>query len=154
MADIFWFAIHSARWQSEIVHLLWDDNHDREETGLVRDAKHSVHKDDNHKQFKFTPEASAIVQRQPQVDARIFPFNPRTISRYFANACNILEIPDHDSTTCGTRPVRDHSKPSTVLLRLCSSRCTRTGRRCRDTRTCGRAMSRLRSPGKLRGCLL
>ena len=35
-----WFAMNSARRESEICRLEWADNHLRGRTGLVRDAKH------------------------------------------------------------------------------------------------------------------
>lgn len=95
MQDLMWFAVHSARRQSEICRLQWSDNREDEHTGLVRDAKHPKLKEGNHRRFKYTKEAWEIVQRQPRgEDPRIFPYDPKTVGTYFRNACNILEIKD------------------------------------------------------------
>lgn len=94
MADIIWFAVHSARRQSEITGLLWADLDDATRTGLIRDLKHPTRKEGNHKRCKFTPEAWEIIQRQPRTGDRVFPYNAKTISTYFTRAVNILELPD------------------------------------------------------------
>ena len=69
MRDIIWFAIHSARQESEICRLEWADDDQRGRTGPVRDAKHPRHKEGNHRRFKFTAEAwrssSASASRRP-----------------------------------------------------------------------------------------
>lgn len=90
MADIMWFAVHSARRQSEITRLEWADNEGQ--TGLVRDAKHPRHKEGNHRRFIYSDEAWEIVQRQPRVSELIFPYTPKTIGAYFTRACAVLEI--------------------------------------------------------------
>jgi len=94
MHDVMWFAVHSSRREAEIASILWADNVDAEHTGLVRDAKHPTMKKGNHRVFKYTREAWEIVQRQPKVDARIFPFNAKSIGTAFTRACKVLEIPD------------------------------------------------------------
>ena len=94
MYDIMWFAIYSARRQEEITKLLWTDNNPDDRTGMVRDLKHPRKKQGNNKQFKYTDEAWEIVERQPKTDDRIFPYDSKTISAYFTQACKILEIKD------------------------------------------------------------
>ena len=94
MADILDFAITSARRQAEITSLRWSDNDDKHQTGMVRDLKHPRKKAGNHKRFKYTPEAWAIVQRQPRTSEFIFPYNPKTIGALFARACRLLGIQD------------------------------------------------------------
>ncbi len=96
MVDLMWFAIHSARRQEEITRLEWSDNNKRDKTGMVRDAKHPRAKKGNHKPFKYTPEAWAIVSRQPKNKDSdfIFPYNSRSISSAFRLACKLLEIED------------------------------------------------------------
>ena len=94
MVDIMWFAVHSARREAEICALLWADNIEGEMTGLVRDAKHPRAKEGNHRRFKYTAEAWEIVQRQPRIDDRIFPYNSKTVGAFFTRACHILEIDD------------------------------------------------------------
>jgi integrase len=94
MFDIMWFAIHSARRQSEITRLEWADNDEKHHTGLVRDLKHPRKKEGNHRRFKYTAEAWEIVQRQPKTSHYIFPYDPRSIGAAFIRACHILEIED------------------------------------------------------------
>lgn len=105
MRDVMWFAIHSARRQAEITRLRWPDNNEAHRTGLVREIKHPRKKGLN-KEFKYTPEAWAIVERQPRTGEFIFPYNPKSIGAAFARACKLLEIDDltfhdlrHDATS-------------------------------------------------------
>lgn len=69
MLDIMWLAIESARREPEICRLEVNDNDLKERTGLVCDAKHPTSKLGNHRRFKYTPEAWAIVQRQPSASS-------------------------------------------------------------------------------------
>jgi integrase len=94
MRDIFWFAIHSARRQSEICQLASVDNDAVNRTGLVRDAKHPTSKEGNHRRFKYTPEAWEIVERQPPTGAFIFPYSPKSVGSAFTRACQVLGIKD------------------------------------------------------------
>jgi integrase len=94
MGDIIRFALHSSRREGEITRLLWADMDEAARTGWVRDVKHPTRKIGNHKRCKFTKEAWAIIERQPKTDARIFPYNPKTISAYFTQTVAMLEIPD------------------------------------------------------------
>jgi len=75
-----------AKREAEICRLEWADNDEVGRTGLVRDAKHPTAKDGNHRRFKYTPEAWAIVQRQPRTGPFIFPYNPKTIGDAFTKA--------------------------------------------------------------------
>jgi integrase len=105
MHDILWFAIHSARRQSEICRIEWRDNNAVARTGVVRDAKHPTAKLGNHRSFKYTPEAWDIVKRQPKTSEFIFPYNPRSICDAFTRACHVLGIEDlrfHDLRHEGT----------------------------------------------------
>jgi integrase len=106
MRDIMWFAIYSARRESEICRLEWTDNDTNARTGLVRDAKHPRSKEGNHKRFKYTPEAWEIAHRQPQDSDYIFPYDPKSVGAAFTCACHILGIQDlrfhdlrHDATS-------------------------------------------------------
>ena len=66
MEAILDFAIASARRESEICRLEWRDNDKTTWTGMARDAKHPTAEDGNHRRFKYTPEAWALVTAQPQ----------------------------------------------------------------------------------------
>jgi len=94
MAAIVEFAIASARREAEICRLEWGDNDSIGRTGLVRDAKHPTAREGNHLRFKYTPEAWAIVQKQPRTSEYIFPYDPRSVSAAFTRACKVLGIRD------------------------------------------------------------
>ena len=91
MNDIMWFAIHSARRQSEITDLLFSDNEEESQTGAVRDLKHPTERD-QIRRFKYTPDAWDIADRQVHDYARIFPFEPRSVGSAFRQACKLLDI--------------------------------------------------------------
>jgi integrase len=92
MQAIVDFAIASARREAEICRLEWRDNDAATRTGLVRDAKHPTSKDGNHRRFKYTPEAWAIVEDQPRTSACIFPYDPKSVGAAFTRACHVLGI--------------------------------------------------------------
>jgi len=94
MFDIWHFAVESARREEEICNLLWEDIDAANRTGIVRDAKHPRSKEGNHRTFKMTAEAWAIVDRQPKTNVRIFPHKARSVSSAFTRACKILGIKD------------------------------------------------------------
>jgi integrase len=94
MQAVMDFAIASARRESEICRLEWRDNDKITRTGLVRDAKHPTGKEGNHRRFKYTPEAWAIVSAQPKTSERIFPYDPKSVGAAFTRACRLLGIQD------------------------------------------------------------
>jgi len=94
MRDIMWFAIHTGRRESEICRLAWADNDDVSRIGWVRDAKHPTAKEGNDRQFKYTPEAWDIVQRQPRGSEFIFPYDPKSVCAAFTRAHQLLGILD------------------------------------------------------------
>ncbi|MEX2150284.1 MAG: tyrosine-type recombinase/integrase [Steroidobacteraceae bacterium] len=94
MQAIMDFAIASARRESEICQPVWRDNDEANRTGLVRDAKHPTDKEGNHRRFKYTPEAWALVTAQPQTSDYIFPYDPKSVGTTFTRACKLLGIQD------------------------------------------------------------
>jgi integrase len=92
MQSVMEFALTSARRESEICRLEWADNDERNQTGMVRDAKHPTAREGNHRRFKYTPEAWAVVQAQPRNAPYIFPYEPRSIGAAFTRACHVLQI--------------------------------------------------------------
>lgn len=91
MRDIMWFAIHSARRQSEITSLLIDDNDEKTQTGIVRNLKHPSDRE-LFRRFKYSDDAWEIIRRQNHDEDRVFPFEPKTIGAAFTRACRVLEI--------------------------------------------------------------
>lgn len=94
MLPVMEFALASARREAEICRLDWRDNDTGTRTGIVRDAKHPTAKEGNHRRFKYTPEAWAVVQAQPRGSPYIFPYEPRSIGSAFTRACRVLGIKD------------------------------------------------------------
>ena len=94
MAEVLRFAMYSARRLSEITRITWDDLSTEYSTVIVRDLKHPRLKTGNHQKALLPESALKIIKRQPNTTPEIFPFNPRTISAYFTNACKILGIED------------------------------------------------------------
>jgi integrase len=94
MQSVMEFALNSARRESEICRLQWRDNDERTRTGMVRDAKHPTKKEGNHRQFKYTPEAWAVIKAQPRTSEYIFPYDPNSVSAAFTRACQFLGIND------------------------------------------------------------
>jgi integrase len=93
MKDIMWFAIYSARRQSEITSLMIDDNDQKTQTGIVRNLKHPTDRE-LFRRFKYSDEAWEIVNRHDHNEDRLFPFEPKTIGAAFTRACRVLEIED------------------------------------------------------------
>lgn len=93
MRDIISFAVNSARRQSEIAGLLFEDNDEKTRTGVVRNLKHPADRE-QFRRFKYTPEAWEIVSRQDKHRERVFPYESKTIGAAFSRACRCLEIKD------------------------------------------------------------
>jgi integrase len=94
MLSVMEFALTSARREAEICRLEWKDNDDRNQTGMVRDAKHPTAKEGNHRRFKYPPGAWAVVKSQPRTSEYIFPYDPNSVSAAFTRACQLLGIQD------------------------------------------------------------
>lgn len=107
MLYIMWFAVYSARRQSEITNLLWSDLDHDQKTSIVRDLKHPRVKG-LHKKFKLPRSAYKIVTRQPRVEDRIFPYNSKTVGAYFTRACHL----------CGIEGLRFHDLRHEATSRL------------------------------------
>ena len=103
--NCMWFALYSARRQSEITRLEWADLNEKHKTILVRDLKHPRIKN-LCKTAKLPASAFKIIMKQKRTSKYIFPYNSKTIGTYFHNACKMLGINDlhfhdlrHSATT-------------------------------------------------------
>ena len=94
MLAVMEFALTSARREAEICRLEWKDNDESNQTGMVRDAKHPTAKEGNHRRFKYTPGAWAVVKAQRRDGRYIFPYDPRSVGAAFTRACHFLQIED------------------------------------------------------------
>jgi integrase len=94
MHKIVGFAIGSTRRLSEITRLEWSDYEPQNTRVFVRDMKNPGEKEGNDVWVDLTPEAIAIVESMPRIAKFISPFNPKSISKSFTEACKALEIDD------------------------------------------------------------
>ncbi|CAE6899297.1 tyrosine-type recombinase/integrase [Paraburkholderia domus] len=92
MVALIVFSIFSGRRQGETCRILWSDL----ERGrvLVRQMKDPEKKATNNVYCDLTPEAVRIIEAQPRVDERIFPYNAPSVSTIFSRACKVLGIED------------------------------------------------------------
>lgn len=106
MLHAMWFAVYSARRQSEITRLKWEDLNEIDRTIWVRDLK-DPRKKGVKKKCKLPRSAFKIIMKQPRVSEFIFPRLSRTLGVNFTQACKLLEIDDlhfhdlrHHATSC------------------------------------------------------
>jgi integrase len=92
--DLISFSIHTAMRRGEIMGLLWADYNPQDKTITIRDRKDPKQKLGNHQEVPLLDEAIAIIERQPRVSTRIFPYNPKTLSSTFPRVCRKLKIND------------------------------------------------------------
>ncbi len=113
MGRIIKFAVASAMRQEEICRVTWDDLNARTKMLTVRDRKDPRAKQGNDQRIPLLAvsgyDAAALIEEQRALrandDERIFPFNHKTVSTYFTNACHALGIDDlhfHDLRHEGT----------------------------------------------------
>jgi integrase len=96
MLDLCEYAIWTGRRESEICRVRWEDLDlsGPVATQLLRDMKHPRKTKGNDFRFPLLGEARAIVERQPRIDERIFPYEAESVSARFTNACAKLGIKD------------------------------------------------------------
>jgi integrase len=96
--DLIHFAVASAMRVSEITRLRWVDLNEADRTIWVRDRKHPKKKIGNDSQVPLLDfsghDAFKIVMRQPRTKDCVFPYNCRTVGKYFIDAALFLEIED------------------------------------------------------------
>ncbi|WP_127111644.1 tyrosine-type recombinase/integrase [Shimia sediminis] len=92
MSKIVPFAFFSARRQSEITRILWDDYSKEHSTILVRDMKDPGEKVGNDVVCELPPQAIRIIESMPRVCDRIFPYHKDVVGRQFTGTCKFLEI--------------------------------------------------------------
>lgn len=91
MLHLMYFAIYSARRQSEITRILAEDiNHDNR-TIIIRDLK-DPRKKGVTRRCKLPKSAYKIIQKYGQKSGVIFPYNSRTVGANFTRACKRLDI--------------------------------------------------------------
>lgn len=97
--DILNFSILSCMRIGEVCSILWEDLDKENKAVLVRDRKDPRKKTGNHMLVPLLGDSFDIVLRQPQTDARIFPYNARSVTSGFQrvrNANGIIDLRYHD----------------------------------------------------------
>lgn len=92
MIDIMEFAIWSAKRIGEICRLRWEDVDAKRRTCVLRDMKDPRHKIGNNFEFPLLGKAWDILQRQPKVDERIFPYEEKSVGARYTRAKKKLGI--------------------------------------------------------------
>lgn len=88
------FAVASCMRLGEITRLQWRDYDPGKATVVIRDRKHPTGKAGNHQEIPLMGEAQAIIEAQPRVGERIFPFNEEPVSNGFRRITQSLGIFD------------------------------------------------------------
>lgn len=94
LADMFQFALLTARRQEEMTLIKWAELDPVNRVGWLDDVKHPRRKTGNRRCFRILSEAWAIIERQPRTAEYVFPYNHRSISTAFTRACQFLGIKD------------------------------------------------------------
>lgn len=82
------FQMFSSRRISETCRLLWSDLDKKNKKILVRDMKDPGRKKGNDVLVLLPDEAFRIIEAMPKVDARIFPYNPKSLETRYSNLRN------------------------------------------------------------------
>ncbi|MBQ4844414.1 site-specific integrase [Pseudoalteromonas sp. MMG005] len=92
--DILDFSILTCMRVGEVCKITWADLNKEHKTVVVRDRKDPRKKEGNHMIVPLLAGSFDIANRQPNVDDRIFPFNPRSVTAGFQRVRNDLGIED------------------------------------------------------------
>jgi integrase len=98
MAEVIRFALATAMRRGEIAQLGWRDLDAAKRLALIRDRKDPRRKAGNDQWIPLLEvggiDAWVVAQRQPKVEARIFPYSPELISDTFRVICGAARIED------------------------------------------------------------
>lgn len=94
MTRLIPFALFSTRRQEEITRLQWKDLDRGNQEITVRDMKNPGEKIGNDVRVTLPPEAMRLIERQPQTDDLIWPYNAESVSASFTRTCALLGIED------------------------------------------------------------
>ncbi|PHI36338.1 integrase [Pseudoalteromonas sp. GCY] len=92
--DILDFSLLTCMRIGEVCKITWDDLNTQHKTVMVRDRKDPRKKAGNHMIVPLLGGSFDIAQRQPKIDERIFPHNPRSVTAGFQRVRNELGIED------------------------------------------------------------
>lgn len=94
LVDIFHISILTCMRLGEITRVTWKDLSLGDNTITIRDRKDPRQKAGNHSTIPLFPEAMRIIERQPKLEERIFPYNPTSIGAAWQRMCKSQGIED------------------------------------------------------------
>lgn len=94
MGEVVLFALFSTRRQEEITRIAWNDLVPERQAIIVRDMKHPGQKVGNDIEVHLPDEAWRLVDRQPRLSDRIFPYSTDAIGAAFTRMVRMLGIED------------------------------------------------------------
>jgi integrase len=94
MADMTEFLVYSCMRLGEMTGLRWADVDSKRKTVMVRNRKHPTAKMGNDDEVALLGPAWEILQRQPRLSDRVFPFRSRSVSAAFQRTVAQLGIVD------------------------------------------------------------
>ncbi|MEM9394550.1 MAG: site-specific integrase [Pseudomonadota bacterium] len=92
--EIIDFAIASCMRLGEICRIEWADVDEVKRTVMIRDRKHPTQKIGNDQSVPLLEEAWDILQAQPRVDARVWPFKADSVSAAHTRAAKRAGVDD------------------------------------------------------------
>ncbi|EWH00690.1 site-specific integrase [Halomonas sp. BC04] len=90
--DLVRFAVESCMRLDEICNLRWADVDLASGTVIIRLRKHPTQKTDQ--EVPLMGDSRAIIEAQPKVDERVFPFGSDSVGNGFRRICQYLKIED------------------------------------------------------------
>lgn len=92
--EIFMFSILTCMRIGEVTKITWDDVDEKGRAVLVRDRKDPRKKTGNHMIVPLLGDAWVILNKQPRIDERVFPFKGKSITQTFRQERDLLGIQD------------------------------------------------------------
>ncbi|HGS5189073.1 TPA: site-specific integrase [Vibrio parahaemolyticus] len=99
LVDIFHISILTCMRLGEITRITWGDLNVGDRTLTIRDRKDPRNQRGNHSTIPLFPEALKVIQRQPKIEERIFPYNSKSVSAAWQRMCReqgIIDLHYHD----------------------------------------------------------
>lgn len=120
MTDIVEFLVYSCMRLGEVCSILWTDVDRKARTVVVRNRKHPTAKEGNDQVVALLGPAWEVLERQPELDERVFPYDSRSVSAAFTRVCKQIGIEDlhlHDLRRHGiSRLLERGYTPSEVAM--------------------------------------
>ncbi|EJG1187886.1 site-specific integrase [Vibrio parahaemolyticus] len=94
LVDVFHLSIITCMRLGEITRIVWDDINFTTSTLTIRDRKDPRNRRGKNCTMPLFPEAKAILERQPRVSDRVFPFKKESIGAAWQRVCKEEGIKD------------------------------------------------------------